>query len=85
MTEIGIIVGAVLVLLLFVGRRRARQTALGSNVDVERGDVSLEAMAQTVSELALTLRPAAMVAAHQGHPDQGYIWASPCGKRVYLN
>lgn len=45
----------------------------------------MQAMTDMITELAPSLRDTAMVTAPQSYPDRGHVWASPCGKRVYIN
>lgn len=85
MSEIGLAIGTTLMLAYLMFRwRSVRPSALASRGD-QGPPVSMQAMTEMVTELTPTLRNAAMVTAPQSYPDRGHIWASPCGKRVYIN
>jgi hypothetical protein len=70
---------------LFVRLRRARLLGPRSARWQKTERVTLEAMNEMISDLAPTLRETAMVTAPQSYVDRGHVWASPCGKRVYIN
>ena len=85
MSEIGLALGALV--LAFLLTRWRRGWAPGRDLIRRERDepVSLQAMAEMITELTPSLRDTAMVTAPQSYPDRGHVWASPCGKRVYIN
>lgn len=83
MSEIGVAVGAILLILFFVRWHRG-SLATPRRLGAEE-QVTMEAMTEMVAELTPSLRETAMVTAPQSLPDRGHVWASPCGKRVYIN
>lgn len=84
-SEIGLVVGAMVLSMLLVHFRRKRLAGSGRWRRVDRAGVSLAAMTEMVAELTPTLRQTAMVTAPQSSVERGHVWASPCGKRVYIN
>lgn len=88
MSEIGIAVGILLLMMLFVGARRSRRRRALGLPGESRGSVSLQAMTSRITELAPSLRETARVTAAQTPQaplEAGHIWASPNGRRVYIN
>jgi hypothetical protein len=82
--EIGLAIGVLMLAFLVVRRHRAVRANVKSR-RASQDSVSLDAMSEMISELAPTLRETAKVTAPQSHTDRGHVWASPCGKRVYIN
>ena len=85
MAQIGLAVGAIMLCLLLTHFRQRRLAYSRRLRRAARENITLEAMTDMVTELAPTLRETAMVTAPQSLPDRGHVWASPCGKRVYIN
>ncbi len=86
MSEIGLAVVTMVFALVMVRWRKARlrSTKLGGLEQSE--GVSMLAMTEMISDLSLTLPGTGeLVTAPQSYPDRGHVWASPCGKRVYIN
>lgn len=90
MSYVSLALGAALLVLLLGQVRRSRSRSRFW-LRRHRETVSLEAMSARVGELATTLRGPAMVIHPTGqslvdeHQDKGHIWASPSGKKVYMN
>lgn len=87
MSEIGIAVGTLLLLVLFVSVRRSRAPRrLPARLAEDRGSVSMQDMTARVSDLTpALLSSAARVTAPQLPIERGHVWASPNGRRVYVN
>ncbi len=89
-SELGLALVALLLTFLFGRWRRAR---IAKSILIRwksAESVSLKDMHDLVAELAPTLGEHAMVPTPPVAPDvtpvdRGYIWSTPCGKRVYMN
>lgn len=85
MSEIGLAIGTLILLSFLTLRWRSGRSSTARARRDRDARVSMQAMTELVTELAPTLRDTAMVTAPQSCADRGHVWASPCGKRVYIN
>lgn len=85
MSEIGLALGTLVLAFLLIRWRQSRRFGRDSARRQRDEPVSMQAMTDMITELAPSLRDTAMVTAPQSYPDRGHVWASPCGKRVYIN
>lgn len=85
MPEISLAIAMLVLVLLFAQIRLKARSQRSARPTTAVENASLEQMTALVGRLAPTLREPAGVTASPSYTESGHVWASSCGKRVYLN
>lgn len=80
-----VLITALAVAWVLVWSKTRRRRAVTWNTDTESTPVSAGEMAVLVKDLSPMLERSPKVTVRSVIPDQGHIWSSPSGKRIYMN